>query len=736
MVINSVLLIISLFFFISSTPLSAKADIYLATGVLTSEKKTEEALLALQIDLNASNPKLYSNQVFKSAYNTSSDFWDFIEGAAQLFEQNGWSIYWDSFIILTNNRLTQHYIDYFSQVSQNHDADLSKQIANYKASINAGNQVIVIAHSQGNYFTNEAYDALSECQKKSFYMLGTANPADHVSGMDEGRGALATLDNDPITFVPSSMSPNIINDDTFIIEGYSLKLSKYHYFDYYRNNNIVTQSKIDTFPEYAMHHYNENKTPVSIPQSGIIDIKLSWGNPSLHMNLGSAIGIKDISYTACSPVEHYYVGSEEDVSAGKYGVYVSSSGDVDDSYLPQSVDLTIHAPGAVTVFDFNITAADMLNPGHIADIIITEDKKSEVVQVAGSSNTGNTYTTVRCYGDCQNENASGTYIDYLYGIQSKLKQALLGPLSNAGITLTKAENFINNTPFYESSTSGGSSILGSGVFYFPDTVTSAIKDDELYIMSVTGGRDIDANDDGVLDSNVTINNGTVRAIVSGAQLKNDDFKVNILTEITFQDTKLMLNDELNVTAVVNHMDSIAKKLLFRDVQGDKLSDYNTVVHWLPMVNKDKLQFDYDEKIEPIVQKIYNNEDIYLDVYKLLYAGKVDSLNATGNSIRVDLNSYADLSQLQKEDFILKDSSGNSVDFTFAIVDGYVVIYPLNDLIEGQSYTLSFDLKIYDSHDNVYVDTQLHEFVVPDTTPPVIPESTIHVNENYERGTDI
>lgn len=136
--------------------------------------------------------------------------------------------------------------------------------------------MIVIAHSQGNYFTNEAYDALNECQKKSFYMLGTANPADHVSGMDDGRGALATLDNDPITFVPSSMSQNVINSDKFIIEGYSFKLPKYHYFDYYRNNNSVTQSKIDTFPEYAMHHYNENKTPVSISQSGIINIKLSW----------------------------------------------------------------------------------------------------------------------------------------------------------------------------------------------------------------------------------------------------------------------------------------------------------------------------------------------------------------------------------------------------------------------------------------------------------------------------
>jgi hypothetical protein len=53
--------------------------------------------------------------------------------------------------------------------------------------------------------------------------------------------------------------------------------------------------------------------------------------------------------------------------------YMTHSGGVDESYLPQSVDLTIHVPGAVMVFDFNITAADMLNLGHVADIIITEE---------------------------------------------------------------------------------------------------------------------------------------------------------------------------------------------------------------------------------------------------------------------------------------------------------------------------------------------------------------------------
>ena len=148
-------LLIFLFCIFSVSSLQAKADIYLATGVLTDPDSTDAARYLLQEDLRASNPEVYKSQEFKSVYNTTHGFWDFIESASQLFEQNGWSIYWDSFITLTHSRLTQHYIDYYSGVSKNHSADLSLQKEAYKASLNAGNQVIVIAHSQGNFSTNE-----------------------------------------------------------------------------------------------------------------------------------------------------------------------------------------------------------------------------------------------------------------------------------------------------------------------------------------------------------------------------------------------------------------------------------------------------------------------------------------------------------------------------------------------------------------------------------------------------
>ncbi|WP_304543639.1 cadherin repeat domain-containing protein [Sulfurimonas microaerophilic] len=616
-------------------------------------------------------------------------------------------------------------------MSENHDVDLTEQIKNYRTSINAGNQVIVIAHSQGNFFTNEAYNALSPCEQKSFYMLGTANPANHVSGMDEGRGALATLDNDPITFVPTSMGPNIINDDTFVIEGYSLKLQKYHLFDYYRYNNNVTQSKIDTFPEYAISHYNENNPHISVPIGGIIDIKLSWGNPSIHMNLSSEIGTKDISSSECRPFEHYYVKSEEDVEPGRYGVYVSNTEGVDEIYLPQSVNLNIHAPGAVTVFDFNITAADMLNLGHVADIVITENKQPTVIPKTGiSNNVGN--VKIKCYGDCKNsEYASGTYQEYLYEIQSKLKQALLGPLSDANVTLTKAENFMNNISFYESSTSGGNSLTTSGVFYFTNEVIGTLESNTYYVTSIIGGDDIDANDDGELDAIPTLNTGTLHAIVNTDIIANENFKVNILTEIAFQLTQEMLNEDLNSTALQNKLDNIATKLLKEDVNGDTEIDYDDLLAWVPIGDKDKLVFDYEQKLQPIVEKIYKNEDIYFDVYKLLREDsiiEIDYLKST-NNIEISLTPTTDIEKLQKSEFTLTDNNGINLEFTFNIIGEKLVISPLEEFIEGKEYTLSYKLEVENMNGDVYIDQQEYIFAVPDTTPPKIIENTIYLLEN-------
>ncbi|WP_345975307.1 hypothetical protein [Sulfurimonas sp. HSL3-7] len=659
-------LLVFIFCFFGISSLHAKADIYLATGVLTDKKDTDEARDLLEEDLKASNPEIYSSEPFKSAYNTSRGFWDFIEGASQLFEQNGWSKYWLSFLSDADKALADYYIDYFTGLSSTHSNDLTEQISNYKKSINAGNQVIVIAHSQGNFFTNEAYDTLSECQKKSFYMLGTANPADHVSGMSDGRGALATLDNDPITFVPSSMSQNIINSDKFIIEGYSFKLPTYHYFDYYRYSNVVTQDKIASFPEYAMNYFNTVYPPVERKEYPI-DIQLSWQSSDIQLQLSSELGQKE-RRVGCAADSRYYVESIDDVAEGTYGIYVNHSGKVDEENLPQSVRLAVKTPNDALTIDVDISTSDLLDLGHIADIevkansmisvlanedvnrsglqLITSHFKniipigSDSTDEVVSSSGGGQHQTVGvggcwvsdqlsyeegleiCYPEAstgdggvvtnQTENNSDDHDSLVFDVKSKLNTANMGPIGGANVSII---DVTNGAILHETSTTLGSSLGSTGVILLSQEILNTLEDDRYYLVNVMGGVDVDTDDDGVIDIRPTVKTGDLHGLYKGSFLKTSHFKINILTEIAYQVTKELFANDNDSSIISSRLDEVAKKLLISS--SDEIG-YTDLINWMPRYDKRMLRKSYSEYYEPVAQKIYHGQDIYADAYKIVY----------------------------------------------------------------------------------------------------------------------
>jgi len=70
------------------------------------------------------------------------------------------------------------------------------------------NKVIVLAHSQGNLYANEAYVRLSSPGATKYSMVGIATPADHVAG----NGDYVTLINDIVTLVPRHLEANTTNN--------------------------------------------------------------------------------------------------------------------------------------------------------------------------------------------------------------------------------------------------------------------------------------------------------------------------------------------------------------------------------------------------------------------------------------------------------------------------------------------------------------------------------------------
>jgi len=102
--------------------------------------------------------------------------------------------------------------------------DVTKQLGSYKNSIKLGHSAIVIAHSQGNLFTNVVYDKIvtnpeDKWMTKYFYMIGVASP----SGVGTGPKGIeiVTFDNDPITLIPDHIGTAIENPLRYIVWNYS-----------------------------------------------------------------------------------------------------------------------------------------------------------------------------------------------------------------------------------------------------------------------------------------------------------------------------------------------------------------------------------------------------------------------------------------------------------------------------------------------------------------------------------
>ena len=121
-----------------------KADVYFANGIKTNEgtaSANTQLLLRSIIDTqyNGSEDKMYRHigKVIESYNNTNGMFFDLTESADQKLDLIRWRDWLASLVGYVTS----------------HASDLKQQIEAYKASIDNGHGVLVVAHSQGNLFT-------------------------------------------------------------------------------------------------------------------------------------------------------------------------------------------------------------------------------------------------------------------------------------------------------------------------------------------------------------------------------------------------------------------------------------------------------------------------------------------------------------------------------------------------------------------------------------------------------
>ena len=188
-------------------------------------------------------------------------------------------------------------------------------------------------------------------------------------------------------------------------------------------------------------------------------------------------------------------------------------------------------------------------------------------------------------------------------------QAQLGPLSEATVKIYKIENNGTKTLLYTETTSSGSSFEDIGYF---DTHADTFEDNSFYLYEVSGGQDIDADDDGVLDGSPTTNSGSIRLLAKGSDLKitTKQIRATVLSEIVYASVNALLKNDL--TSLQSSLDSMAKSFFSSDINGDGVIDYGDVLSFNPVSNQANLKPQYVQtKLATIITKIHTNDLSYL-----------------------------------------------------------------------------------------------------------------------------
>lgn len=207
----------------------------------------------------------------------------------------------------------------------------SSHIQKFRTDLQEGKRVLLIAHSQGNLFANQAVSSLMGTYGESIGMIGVASPA----ALTYNNSVYYTAHDDRVidalrisfTVLPS----NIDNDPGIFIDPRDS--SNHQFKESYFANGLASRNEIDGDVNYYMANL---QFPGAELGSGAITVTLTWGSEpdiDLHVtepngihvyyqNLQGISGFLDLDDTDGYGPEHYYVSCDE-LETGSYSVGVN-----------------------------------------------------------------------------------------------------------------------------------------------------------------------------------------------------------------------------------------------------------------------------------------------------------------------------------------------------------------------------------------------------------------------------
>lgn len=202
-------------------PAVARTSLYFANGINTPiPADAKDGLYALADALDSQGPIPSACLETNIAYNSSNgQLLDLFQSYQQFFADNTSQLWrWLSGLDPLPDWFQQQLSDLSREInvgSYVDDTDLQSHVQNYFDDIiNRHRKVIIVAHSQGNFYANEAYNILTTgtapVAASRLSVVAVATPA----GIVAGNGPYTTLQGDLILIVPGSLPANTEPDGT------------------------------------------------------------------------------------------------------------------------------------------------------------------------------------------------------------------------------------------------------------------------------------------------------------------------------------------------------------------------------------------------------------------------------------------------------------------------------------------------------------------------------------------
>jgi hypothetical protein len=261
---------------------------------------------------------------------------------------------------------------------------LARHVALYRTAILEGQKVLLVAHSQGTFYANQAYALLSSEERKSFGLVSIALMDSFIAGT---ASAYITLLEDLVVLavavakarvgLPGPLPPTTTN---LLV---SSDLLGHSFVDAYLLPNSSSRAAILS---QIVQILNTIERPADEAQEGIITVTLTWGaepDVDLHVfepngthvyyaNRFGPSGFLDVDDVTSFGPEHYFVSCDT-LEAGTYAVGVNYF----RGSAPENAHVQIKAGLLVRDFDIFLPSArgssGDSSPIPVANIVVFGD---------------------------------------------------------------------------------------------------------------------------------------------------------------------------------------------------------------------------------------------------------------------------------------------------------------------------------------------------------------------------